>query len=78
MSTHVIERGAGAHAHLSTTARTHVAWLLGAAMAVCNIAGAPPPARPAPRKGSGFVRIVLLVVVLALIVKLGVDQFTMS
>lgn len=29
MSTHVIERGAGARPHLSTAARTHVAWLLG-------------------------------------------------
>ena len=29
MSTHVIERGAGARPHLSTTAPAHVAWLLG-------------------------------------------------
>jgi hypothetical protein len=29
MSTHVIERGAGAHTHVSRAARTHVAWLLG-------------------------------------------------
>ncbi|UQU61537.1 TSUP family transporter [Couchioplanes caeruleus] len=53
----------------------HVYWLLGAGMAVCNIAGAVLGARMALRRGSGFVRVVLLVVVLALIVKLGVDQF---
>jgi hypothetical protein len=29
MSTHVIERGAKVHAHLSTTARRHLAWLAG-------------------------------------------------
>ena len=29
MTTHVIKRGAGAHAHFSTAARTHLAWLLG-------------------------------------------------
>ncbi|MFI7601833.1 TSUP family transporter [Actinoplanes sp. NPDC049681] len=52
----------------------HVHWLLGAAMAVCNIAGAVLGARMALRRGSGFVRVVLLVVVLALIVKLGIDQ----
>ncbi|WP_281182157.1 sulfite exporter TauE/SafE family protein [Micromonospora mirobrigensis] len=53
----------------------HVWWLLGAAMAVCNIAGAVLGARMALRRGSGFVRVVLLVVVLALVVKLGLDQW---
>ncbi|BCJ49187.1 UPF0721 transmembrane protein [Actinoplanes sp. NBRC 14428] len=53
----------------------HVHWQLGAAMAVCNIGGAVLGARMALRRGSGFVRVVLLVVVLALIVKLGIDQF---
>ncbi|MFC0007619.1 sulfite exporter TauE/SafE family protein [Micromonospora siamensis] len=53
----------------------HVWWLLGAAMAVCNIAGAVLGARMALKRGSGFVRVVLLVVVLALIVKLGLDQW---
>ena len=49
----------------------NVAWLLGAAMAVCNIGGALLGARMALRRGAGFVRIVLLVVVLALIARLG-------
>lgn len=53
----------------------HVWWLLGAAMAVCNIAGAALGARMALRRGSGFVRVVLLVVVLALVGKLGFDQW---
>jgi uncharacterized membrane protein YfcA len=51
----------------------HVWWLLGAGMAVCNIAGAAVGARMALRRGSGFVRAVLLVVVLALVGRLGYD-----
>ncbi|GLY03071.1 TSUP family transporter [Actinoplanes sp. NBRC 101535] len=54
----------------------NVAWLIGLGMAVCNIAGAVLGARMALHRGAGFVRIVLLVVVLALIVRLGWDQFT--
>lgn len=53
----------------------HVWWLLGAGMAVCNIAGAVLGARMALRRGSGFVRVVLLVVVVALVAKLGHDQW---
>jgi uncharacterized membrane protein YfcA len=52
----------------------HVWWLLGAAMGVCNMIGARLGARMALRRGSGFVRIVLLVVVFALLAKLGHDQ----
>lgn len=53
----------------------HVAWLLGAGMAVANVAGARLGAHTALKRGSGFVRVVLLVVVLALLVRLGVDEF---
>lgn len=53
----------------------HVWWLLGGALAVCNIAGAVLGARTAIRRGAGFVRVVLLVVVSALLVKLGYDQW---
>ncbi|MBO3738562.1 sulfite exporter TauE/SafE family protein [Actinoplanes flavus] len=49
----------------------HVAWKLGLGMAVCNVLGSVVGARMALRRGAGFVRIVLLVVVLALIVRLG-------
>ncbi|MDR7275913.1 TSUP family transporter [Catenuloplanes atrovinosus] len=53
----------------------NVFWALGAAMAVCNIVGATVGARMALSRGSGFVRVVLLVVVLALLVKLSWDQW---
>ncbi|GAA3447021.1 TSUP family transporter [Planomonospora venezuelensis] len=52
----------------------HVLWPLGLGMAVCNIAGAQLGARMALRKGAKFVRIVLLCVVIAMVVKLGIDQ----
>jgi hypothetical protein len=51
----------------------HVSWQLGAAMAVANVTGARLGAHTALRRGSGFIRIVLLVVVLALLIKLGSD-----
>lgn len=54
----------------------HVMWQLGLAMAACNVIGALIGSRMAIRRGAGFVRAVLLVVVLALIIKLGYDQFT--
>jgi uncharacterized membrane protein YfcA len=51
----------------------HVLWKLGAAMAVCNLAGAQLGARLAIRRGSAWVRRVFLVVVGALIVRLAFD-----
>ncbi|NUO55407.1 MAG: TSUP family transporter [Hamadaea sp.] len=53
----------------------HVDWLLGGILAVCNIAGAQLGARLALKRGAKFIRIVLLVVVLALVARLGWDQF---
>ncbi|MFC7331517.1 sulfite exporter TauE/SafE family protein [Marinactinospora rubrisoli] len=53
----------------------HVLWLLGLALAVCNVVGAQIGARMALSRGTGFVRAVLLVVVLALVARLGWDQF---
>ncbi|MFI9525816.1 sulfite exporter TauE/SafE family protein [Micromonospora rosaria] len=53
----------------------HVWWLVGAGMAVCNIVGAVVGARMAVRRGAGFVRVVLLVVVVALVARLGWDQW---
>ncbi|MDT0305287.1 TSUP family transporter [Streptomonospora wellingtoniae] len=52
-----------------------VLWLLGLGLAVCNVAGAQIGARMALRRGSGFVRGVLVVVVLALLVRLAWEQF---
>lgn len=51
----------------------HVLWKLGLAMAACNVAGAQLGVRAAIRQGSGWVRRLFLVVVGALIVRLGYD-----
>ena len=48
-------------------------WLLGLAMAACNVAGAQVGSHLAIRRGSGFVRIVFLLVVGALIAKTAWD-----
>ncbi|MET8450477.1 TSUP family transporter [Streptomyces sp. NPDC005209] len=53
----------------------NVLWILGAGMALFNIAGATLGARTALRRGSGFVRGVLLVAVAGMVVKLAIDQF---
>ena len=51
----------------------NVLWLLGLLLAVCNVAGAFVGSHLALVKGSRFVRVVFLVVVAALIVRLGFD-----
>jgi hypothetical protein len=71
----LVNTGTNLGALVVFAATGHVHWWLGAAMAACNITGAVLGARMALRRGSGFVRVVLLVVVLALIAKLGVDQW---
>jgi uncharacterized membrane protein YfcA len=53
----------------------HVWWSLGLAMAVCNVLGAVIGSQMALSKGSGFVRITLLVVVIAMVIRLGWQQF---
>ncbi|MET9926670.1 MULTISPECIES: TSUP family transporter [unclassified Streptomyces] len=53
-----------------------VLWQLAALMALFNLAGAMAGARMALSRGSGFVRAVLLTVVLSLVAKLGYDQWT--
>lgn len=50
-----------------------VLWKLGLVLAVANIAGSYLGSRMAISRGTRFIRLVFLVVVLALIVKLGVD-----
>lgn len=52
-----------------------VLWKVGLLMALANIAGAQLGARLAVRRGNGFVRILLLVVVTALLMKLGWDYW---
>jgi uncharacterized membrane protein YfcA len=56
----------------------NVLWLLGSAMAMCSIAGGWLGARTAITRGPGFIRIVLLSVVLMLLTKLAWDQFGLS
>ncbi len=51
----------------------HVWWLLGLAMGLATMTGAWIGARTAIARGSGFVRAVMLVVVLALLARLGWD-----
>ncbi len=53
----------------------HVLWLLGAGMAVANVAGGIVGARTALSRGGGFVRAVLLLVVVALVAKIAHDQW---
>jgi uncharacterized membrane protein YfcA len=51
----------------------HVLWALGLAMGAANLVGGVVGARTAVRRGSGFVRVVFLVVVGVLLVRLGYD-----
>ncbi|WP_445263130.1 TSUP family transporter [Pseudokineococcus sp. 1T1Z-3] len=54
----------------------YVLWALGALMAVANVAGGYLGARTAVARGSRFVRVVFLVVVGALVLRLGADVLT--
>ena len=49
-------------------------WLLGLALAVTNVVGAQIGARMVLGRGTGFVRVVLLVVVVVMAGKLALDQ----
>jgi uncharacterized protein len=71
----IVNAGTNLGALVVFAASGHVLWWLGGLCAVCNITGAVLGARTALKRGSGFVRVILLVVVLALIVKLGFDQW---
>jgi uncharacterized protein len=53
----------------------HVMWLIGLSMAACNIAGSQLGSAMALRKGAGFVRIVFILVVFALILRTGYDAY---
>lgn len=71
----VVNTGTNFGALLIFATQGHVMWALGAAMGACNIIGARLGARLALRRGAGFVRVVLLVVVAAMVAKMGYDQF---
>ncbi|WP_018350274.1 sulfite exporter TauE/SafE family protein [Longispora albida] len=66
----VINAGTNLGALLVFVPQGHVDWKLGLGMAACNVIGARLGARTAIRRGAGFVRIVLMVVVGALVLKL--------
>nr|WP_198428961.1 TSUP family transporter [Nocardia bovistercoris] len=63
----------GALAYFGLTG--HIMFALGAGMAVANIAGAVVGSHMAVRRGAEFVRVVLLVVVVAMVIRLGWQQF---
>ncbi len=69
----LVNAGTNLGALLVFGAGGHVLWWLAGLMAVGNVAGALLGARTALRRGSTFVRIVLLLVVLVLIGKLGFE-----
>jgi uncharacterized membrane protein YfcA len=74
-SAKIINVGTNLGALAVFAAQGHVQWALGLGMAVCNVAGAQFGARTALKRGTAFVRIVLLCVVVAMVVRLGWQQF---
>ncbi|WP_157247152.1 TSUP family transporter [Nonomuraea typhae] len=71
----IINIGTNVGALLVFGLQGHVLWALGLGMAVCNVAGARLGARMALKRGAGFVRIVLLLVVAAMVTRLAWQQF---
>ncbi|MFC6012245.1 sulfite exporter TauE/SafE family protein [Nocardia lasii] len=71
----VINCGSNVGALLFLGATGHILWGLGAGMAVANVAGALVGSRMALARGAGFVRVVLLVVVVVMVIRLGWQQF---
>lgn len=69
----VVNLGTNVAAVAVFAATGSVLWLVGLAMGACNMLGAFVGARMALTRGSGFVRLVFLVVVAVLIVRLGWD-----
>ncbi|MDL4814805.1 sulfite exporter TauE/SafE family protein [Actinomadura opuntiae] len=72
----IINAGTNLGALVVFAAQGHVLWAIGLGMAACNAVGAQLGARMAIRRGAGFVRVVLLCVVAALVLKMGYEYFT--
>jgi uncharacterized membrane protein YfcA len=72
-SAKVVNAAANAAAILLFGLTGELMWLLGLAMAACNVTGAQVGSHLAIRRGSGFVRVVFLLVVGALIAKTALD-----
>ncbi|WP_330330278.1 sulfite exporter TauE/SafE family protein [Streptomyces sp. NBC_00536] len=71
----IVNVGTNAGALAVFASKGQVMWQLAALMAAFNLIGGMAGARMALKKGSGFVRVVLLTVVSALVVKLGLEQW---
>ncbi|GGP09242.1 TSUP family transporter [Nonomuraea glycinis] len=74
-SSKIINTGTNLGALFVFGAQGHVLWGLGLGMAAFNIAGAQLGARMAIRRGTGFVRIILLCVVVAMVTRMAWQQF---
>ena len=74
-SAKVLNVSCNAAALISFGASGHVIWVLGLGMAVCGVAGSLCGSRLAIKHGSGFVRILFLVVVCVLVCKTAYDAF---
>ncbi|MEU9808609.1 TSUP family transporter [Mycobacterium sp. NPDC050853] len=70
----VLNSGTNVGALIVFASQGHVLWLLGLALGLANIAGAQLGAHMALGRGAGFVRVVLLVVVVVMVGKLGYDM----
>ncbi|WP_078312467.1 MULTISPECIES: TSUP family transporter [unclassified Mycobacterium] len=70
----VLNSGTNVGALIVFASQGHVLWLLGLALGIANIAGAQLGAHMALGRGAGFVRVVLLVVVVVMVGKLGYDM----
>jgi uncharacterized protein len=71
----IINAGTNFGALIVFAAQGHVLWAIGLSMGVCNAVGAQLGAHMAISRGTGFVRVVLLCVVAALVLKLAYEQF---
>lgn len=69
----VINTGTNLGALTVFAAQGHVMWIVGVVLAVANIIGARTGAHMAISRGSGFIRLVLLIVVVAMVVRLALD-----
>ena len=74
-SAKIINTLTNAAALILLAAKGHVWWHYGLVMAVANVAGSLLGTRVALKHGAGFVRVVFIVVVSALILKTAYDAF---
>ena len=77
-SAKVINAATNAGALLLFAPSGHVLWALGFGMTFCNIAGSRFGSKLAIRHGSGFVRVVFLIMTSSLIVKIAWDTFAIG